>query len=325
MVGWFSKFVVATTVRMPKWFVRWVSRRYVAGASLDEAVSVMKRLTEEGACFTIDVLGEEISSMDEAKFFLEEYIRVMEAIKEHQFDANISIKPTAFGLLIDPEEGLQNIRKLVKMAADEDMFVRLDMEDHRVTTDTINVVLTLHSEGLTNVGTVLQGRLFRTLSDIGDLETSLGPNADYRVCKGIYLEPEAISFTSYQDIVDGTNAAIDRMFEAGAYVGVASHDLPVINHTLSALKSHGMGPGIEDPRDNAGPVRHQKGPGYEFQLLLGVRGPLRRRLLKEGHRTRVYIPYGEKWYEYSIRRLKENPTIGSHVAKAFLMPWTNRP
>ncbi|MEL0330664.1 MAG: proline dehydrogenase family protein [Candidatus Poseidoniales archaeon] len=325
MVGWFSKFVVATTVRMPKWFVRWVSRRYVAGASLDEAVSVMKRLTEEGACFTIDVLGEEISSMDEAKFFLEEYIRVMEAIKEHQFDANISIKPTAFGLLIDPEEGLQNIRKLVKMAADEDMFVRLDMEDHRVTTDTINVVLTLHSEGLTNVGTVLQGRLFRTLSDIGDLETSLGPNADYRICKGIYLEPEAISFTSYQDIVDGTNAAIDRMFEAGAYVGVASHDLPVINHTLSALKSHGMGPGIEDPRDNAGPVRHQKGPGYEFQLLLGVRGPLRRRLLKEGHRTRVYIPYGEKWYEYSIRRLKENPTIGSHVAKAFLMPWTNRP
>ena len=324
-MGWFSKFVVATTVRMPKWFVRWVSRRYVAGASLDEAVSVMKRLTEEGACFTIDVLGEEISSMDEATFFLEEYIRVMEAIKEHQFDANISIKPTAFGLLIDPEEGLQNIRKLVKMAADEDMFVRLDMEDHRVTTDTINVVLTLHSEGLTNVGTVLQGRLFRTLSDIGDLETSLGPNADYRICKGIYLEPEAISFTSYQDIVDGTNAAIDRMFEAGAYVGVASHDLPVINHTLSALKSHGMGPGIEDPRDNAGPVRHQKGPGYEFQLLLGVRGPLRRRLLKEGHRTRVYIPYGEKWYEYSIRRLKENPTIGSHVAKAFLMPWTNRP
>lgn len=325
MVGWFSKFVVATTVRMPKWFVRWVSRRYVAGASLDEAVAVMKRLTQEGACFTIDVLGEEITSMDEATFFLEEYIRVMKAIKEHNFDANISIKPTAFGLLIDPEQGLQNIRKLVKMAAEENMFVRLDMEDHRVTTDTINVVITLHNEGLTNVGTVLQGRLFRTLSDIGDLETSLGPNADYRICKGIYLEPEDISFTTYQDIVDGTNAAIDRMFEAGAYVGVASHDLPVINHTLSALKAHNMGPGIDDPRANSGPARHHKGPGYEFQLLLGVRGPLRRRLLKEGHRTRVYIPYGEKWYEYSIRRLKENPTIGSHVAKAFLMPWTNRP
>ena len=325
MVGWFSKMVVATTVRMPKWFVRWVSRRYVAGASLDEAVAVMKRLTHEGACFTIDVLGEEISSMDEAQFFLEEYIRVMQAIKAHGFDANISIKPTAFGLLIDPDLGFQNIRKLVEMAANEDMFVRLDMEDHRVTTDTINVVVALHNEGLTNVGTVLQGRLFRTLADIGDLERTLGPGADYRICKGIYLEPEDISFTGYRDIVDGTNAAIDRMFEAGAYVGVASHDMPVIEHTLSALKAHNMGPGIDDPRPNAGPARYHKGPGYEFQLLLGVRGPLRRRLLKEGHRTRVYIPYGEKWYEYSIRRLKENPTIGTHVAKAFLMPWTNRP
>ena len=325
MVSWFSKLVVATTVRMPKWFVRWVSRRYVAGASLDEAVAVMKRLTVEGACFTIDVLGEEISNMDEANFFLEEYIRVMQAIKQHDLDANLSIKPTAFGLLIDPDLGLQNIRKLVQMAAEEDMFVRLDMEDHRVTTDTIEVVTTLHNEGLTNVGTVLQGRLFRTLADIGELETTLGPRADYRICKGIYLEPEEISFTGYQDIVDGTNAAIDRMFEAGAYVGVASHDMPVIEHTLSALKAYGMGPNIEDPRRNAGPARHQKGPGYEFQMLLGVRGPLRRRLLKEGHRTRVYIPYGEKWYEYSIRRLKENPTIGTQVAKAFLMPWTNRP
>ena len=325
MVGWFSKMVVATTVRMPKWFVRWVSRRYVAGASLDDAVAVMKRLTHEGACFTIDVLGEEISSMDEAQFFLEEYIRVMEAIKTHQLDANLSIKPTAFGLLIDPEQGMANIRRLVKLAADEDMFVRLDMEDHRVTTDTIDVVVALHEEGLTNVGTVLQGRLFRTLADIDALETTLGPAADYRICKGIYLEPEEISFTGYRDIVDATNAAVDRMLDAGAYVGIASHDQPVIDHALSALSSHGMGPGVDDPRSNAAPARHHKGPGYEFQMLLGVRGPLRRRLLSEGHRTRVYIPYGEKWYEYSIRRLKENPTIGTQVAKAFLLPWTNRP
>ena len=144
MVGWFSRLVVATTVRMPKWFVRWVSRRYVAGPHLDDAVRVMQRLSAEGACFTIDVLGEEISTMDEATFFLEEYIRVMNAIHEHGFDANLSIKPTAFGLLIDPEQGLENIRKLVNMAAQRDMFVRLDMEDHRVTTDTIDVVVRLH-------------------------------------------------------------------------------------------------------------------------------------------------------------------------------------
>lgn len=325
MVGWFSRLVVATTVRMPKWFVRWVSRRYVAGSHLNDAISVMKRLSAEGACFTIDVLGEEITSLDEANFFLEEYIRVMKAIEEHQFDANISIKPTAFGLLVDPKKGYENIRTLVAMAAEHDMFVRLDMEDHRVTTATIDIVRSLHKEGLTNVGTVLQGRLFRTLADIDAMETDLGGFADYRICKGIYLEPEEISFTGYREIVDATNAAIDKMFAAGAYVGVATHDTPVIDYTLSALKSHGMGPGKEDPRTNAGPARKHKGPGYEFQMLLGVRGPLRRKLLNAGHRTRVYIPYGEKWYEYSIRRLQENPTIGTHVAKAFLLPWTNRP
>ena len=200
-----------------------------------------------------------------------------------------------------------------------------DMEDHRVTTDTIQVVKELHAEGLTNVGTVLQGRLFRSLADIGDLEQELGPAADYRICKGIYLEPEDISFAGYQDIVDATNSCIDRMLDAGAYVAIASHDYPVIDHAKSALESFGMGPGKEDPRPNAGENRRNKGPGYEFQMLLGVRGPLRRKLAAEGHRTRIYLPYGEKWYEYSIRRLKENPTIGTQVAKAFLMPWTNRP
>jgi proline dehydrogenase len=220
---------------------------------------------------------------------------------------------------------MDNIRKLVELASKNDMFVRLDMEDHRVTTDTIQVVKDLHSEGLTNVGTVIQGRLFRSLADISDLEQELGPLADYRICKGIYLEPEEISFTQYRDIVDATNSCIDRMLDAGAYVAIASHDIPVIEYTKSALESFGMGPGKEDPRPNAGHSRRHKGPGYEFQMLLGVRGPLRRKLASQGHRTRIYIPYGEKWYEYSIRRLKENPTIGTQVAKAFLMPWTNRP
>ncbi|MFL2949756.1 MAG: proline dehydrogenase family protein [Candidatus Poseidoniaceae archaeon] len=325
MVGLFSRTVVAATVRMPKWFVGWVSRRYVAGPSLNDAVEVMQRLSSEGACFTVDVLGEEITNLEQANFFLEEYVRVVDAISSNKLDANLSIKPTAFGLLIDKKKGMENIEKLVRMANEHNMFVRLDMEDHRVTTDTIQVVLDLHRQGLTNVGTVLQGRLFRTLDDINDLEVDLGPAADYRICKGIYLEPEEISYSGYQDIVDATNACIDRMLAAGAYCSIASHDLPVVEYAKSALESHGMGPGIPDPRPNAGPARNAKGPGYEFQMLLGVRGPLRRKLSAAGHRTRVYIPYGEKWYEYSIRRLKENPTVGAQVAKAFLMPWTNRP
>ena len=325
MVGWFSRMVVALTIRMPRWFVGWVSRRYVAGPKLEDAVKVMKRLSKEGACFTIDVLGEEINSMDEANFFLEEYKRVLSAIIENDLDSNLSIKPTAFGLLLDKEKGMENIETIVKMANSHDMFVRLDMEDHRVTDDTIQVMLDMHDKGLTNVGVVLQGRLFRTLADIKKIEEKIGPNADYRICKGIYLEPEEIAHTDRQPIIEATNQCIDAMLDSGAYVGIASHDHPVINHTLEALKQRGMSPNSSDPRENAGPERKQKGPGYEFQMLLGVRGPLRRKLCSQGHRTRVYIPYGEKWYEYSIRRLKENPTIGTQVAKAFLMPWTNRP
>lgn len=325
MVGWFSRMVVAMTIRMPRWFVGWVSRRYVAGPKLEDAVKVMQRLSKEGACFTIDVLGEEISSMEEATFFLEEYKRVVSAIIDNNLDSNLSIKPTAFGLLLDREKGMENIETLVRMAHSHDMFVRLDMEDHRVTDDTIQVMLDMHQKDLTNVGVVLQGRLFRTLDDIENIRKVIGPKADYRICKGIYLEPEEISHTNRQPIIDATNECIDAMLDSGAYVGIASHDHPVINHTLEALKQRGMGPGIDDPRSNAGPARSQKGPGYEFQMLLGVRGPLRRKLCAQGHWTRVYIPYGEKWYEYSIRRLKENPTIGTQVAKAFLMPWTNRP
>ena len=325
MTSWFSKLVVGMTIRMPKWFVGWVSRRYVAGNNIDEAIKVMQRLSKENACFTVDVLGEEITTMDEAQYFYDEYARLIEEIIKHKLDSNLSIKPTAFGLLIDAEKGYRNIKNLVEMAAKHDMFVRLDMEDHRVTQDTIDVVVNLHNEGLKNVGTVYQGRLFRTLDDIDYLEQKLGAAADYRICKGIYLEPEEIAHTGYSEIVSATNASIDKMLAAGAYCAVASHDKPVIVHALSALKSYGMGPGIEDPRENSGQPRNGKGPGYEFQMLLGVRGPLRRKLAAQGHRTRVYIPYGEKWYEYSIRRLKENPTVGAQVAKAFLMPWTNRP
>ena len=320
-----SKLIVAMTLRMPRWFVRWVSRRYVAGSTLDDAVMVMKRLESEGACFTIDVLGEEISSLDEARFFLDEYVRVMQAIVENDFDANLSIKPTAFGLLIDKDKGMENIESLVRQAAEHDMFVRLDMEDHRVTTETIQVVLDLHEKGLTNVGTVLQGRLHRTPNDIEEVGDAIGPNADYRICKGIYLEPEEIAYTTRADIRNKTNDAIRMALEHGAYVGIASHDVPVVDYSLEVLKEFNMGPSIDDPRTNAGVARKGKGPGYEFQMLLGVRGPMRRKLTKQGHRTRVYIPYGEKWYEYSIRRLQENPTIGLQIAKAFLMPWTNRP
>jgi proline dehydrogenase len=323
-MGAFGRFMVTITKCMPRFLVAAVARRYVAGKDISSAVSVMKKLSSEGACFTVDVLGEEISTLDEAQFFIDEYDRVLDAIVEHNLDANLSIKPTAFGLLIDEKAAYQNIERLLKNAAGHDIFVRLDMEDHRVTQSTIDIVLSMHEKGLTNVGTVLQSRLFRTSDDINSVCEKLGGAADFRICKGVYLEPEDIALTGYQQIVDALNSHITQMLDAGAYVGIASHDMPVIEHTIAELNERGMNSSGIDTRDNAGPSRTGKGPGYEFQMLLGVRGNVRRKLAGQGHRTRIYIPYGNRWYEYSMRRLDENPDVAMHIVKSILMPWTNR-
>ena len=266
----------------------------------------------------------EITNLEEADFFVDEYHRALNAIVAEEMDANISVKPTAVGLLIDEKKALENIENITSVAAKNNIFVRLDMEDHRVTQSTIDIVTEMHDRGLTNIGTVLQSRLFRTSDDISSLASKLNGNSDVRICKGIYLESEDIAHTRYHDIVVATNKAVDELLDSGAYTAIASHDLPVINHAIAALDERGMGPKIADPRENAGPERIGKGPGYEFQMLLGVRGNIRRKLAKDGHRTRVYLPYGSRWYEYSMRRLRENPDVAWHVAKSIIMPWTNR-
>ena len=308
----------------PKFIVGWVAKRYVAGTDLESAMRVMRSMKSQDTCFTLDVLGEEITNLEEADFFVDEYHRALNAIVAEEMDANISVKPTAVGLLIDEKKALENIENITSVAAKNNIFVRLDMEDHRVTQSTIDIVTEMHDRGLTNIGTVLQSRLFRTSDDISSLASRLDGNSDVRICKGIYLESEDIAHTRYHDIVVATNKAVDELLDSGAYTAIASHDLPVINHAIVALDERGMGPKIADPRENAGPERTGKGPGYEFQMLLGVRGNIRRKLAKDGHRTRVYLPYGSRWYEYSMRRLRENPDVAWHVAKSIIMPWTNR-
>ena len=308
----------------PKFIVGWVAKRYVAGTDLESAMRVMRSMKSQDTCFTLDVLGEEITNFEEADFFVGEYHRALNAIVAEGMDANISVKPTAFGLLIDEKRALENIENITSVAAKNDIFVRLDMEDHRVTQSTIDIVTEMHDRGLTNIGTVLQSRLFRTSDDISSLASRLDGNSDVRICKGIYLESEDIAHTRYHDIVAATNKAVDELLDSGAYTAIASHDLPIINHAIAALNERKMGPKTADPRENAGAERIGKGPGYEFQMLLGVRGNIRRKLAKDGHRTRVYLPYGSRWYEYSMRRLRENPDVAWHVAKSIIMPWTNR-
>ena len=323
-MGVFGKFMVGVTKRMPRFLIASIARRYVAGKDIASAVAVMRKLSSEGACFTIDVLGEEISNLQDAQFFIDEYDQVLDAIVDNKFDANLSIKPTAFGLLIDEEKAYANIERLLRNAAEHNIFVRLDMEDHRVTQPTIDIVLAMHEKGLHNVGTVLQSRLFRTSQDIDAICEQLGGGADFRICKGVYLEHESISLTDYHSIVAAMNEHIDQILNRGAYAGVASHDWPVIKHTLAALEARGMTPDNPDPRDGCAESRTGKGPGYEFQMLLGVRGNIRRRLAKDGHRTRIYVPYGERWYEYSLRRLFENHVVAMLIVRWIFMPWTNR-
>ena len=313
-----GRLIVATMPLAPKFIVKMVASRYVAGSRLEDAISTMRKLSSEGACFTVDVLGEEITSMEEANFFLEEYSMLIDSIVETKIDAHISIKPTAFGLLIDQESAYENILQITRKASENEIFVRLDMEDSRVTDSTIEIMMRIRSSGLSNIGVVLQGRLFRTNSDIEKICNMLGADADFRICKGIYLEPGDIAYTDYRDIVNATNSAIETMMTRGAYTAVASHDYPVIEKTLELLEKFELSSSKRKETSNG------KGPGYEFQFLLGVRGDLRRKLAGEGHLTRIYVPYGKQWYEYGIRRLNENPEVATHVLKTLLMPWTNR-
>ncbi len=202
-MGIFGRGIVTLLPFAPRFVVGWVAKRYMAGENLEQALKLMTKLSSEGACFTVDVLGEEIKSIEESSWFIDEYERVLDSIAESGIDANISIKPTALGLLIDKKSAYENIERIVRKASENGIFVRLDMEDSRATQATIDATLDMQARGLENIGLVLQGRMFRTPSDISQICETLGSKADFRICKGIYLEPREIAHTSYQDIVEG--------------------------------------------------------------------------------------------------------------------------
>ena len=196
-MGLFGRTIVTFLPLAPRFIVGWVAKRYTAGESLEQALQLMRNLSSEGACFTIDVLGEEIKSIDESSWFINEYESVIDSIVDSGIDANISIKPTALGLLVDEKLALSNIERIVRKAAENDIFVRLDMEDNRVTQATIDAAVSIQNKGLENIGVVLQGRMFRTPDDISKVSNLLGNKSDFRICKGIYLEPPEISHTRY--------------------------------------------------------------------------------------------------------------------------------
>ena len=279
---------------VPKPVVRRISAPYIAGTTLAEACRVVTRLNGEGKMATIDVLGEEITHPDEARAIAAEYRDVFDTIERQRLDSNVSVKLTGLGLKLDYELCRANLESVVRLAAEHRNFVRIDMEDSSTTDATLRLYRELREAGLDNVGIVLQARLRRTLADIEAL-AELRPNV--RICKGIYLEPAAIAHTGFHEIRDAFVRALDALLGGGSYVGIATHDDWLLDQGRRLVAEHGL-------------EREQ----YEFQMLLGVRPELGDVLVREGRRLRIYVPYGEHWYEYSLRRLKENPNIAGYVA-----------
>jgi proline dehydrogenase len=273
---------------VPKPIVRRIADRYIAGEKLEDALATVARLNARAKSGTIDVLGEEITNPDEARAITSAYLDVLRGIQERGLDSNVSVKPTALGLELSYELWRENIETLVRDARERRNFVRIDMEDSSTTDATLRTYRELRESGFDNVGVVLQARLRRTLDDIGAL-ADLRPNV--RICKGIYLEPESIAYTRFDEIRESFVRCLEALRETASYIGVATHDEYLIDAAKRVLRDR-----------------------YEFQMLLGVREKLSDALVREGHRLRIYVPFGRQWYEYSLRRLQENPRIAGYAA-----------
>ena len=290
----FDRAIVRALPAVPRPVVKRLSSRYIAGTTLADACDVVRGLNADRKEATLDVLGEEVKLREEAIGLRDAYRRALDTIEEDGLRSNISVKLTALGLKLDRDLCRSNLIALVEEAAQFGNFVRIDMEDSSTTSETLALYRSLREEQRDNLGVVLQAALKRTLSDVAAL-ADLRPNV--RVCKGIYVEPPELAFQEDESIRLNFLDALEALFDVGSYVGIATHDDWLIGEALGLIERRGLA------RD-----------GYEFQMLLGVRPELGDELVREGHRLRIYVPFGRRWYEYSIRRLQENPKLAGYVA-----------
>jgi proline dehydrogenase len=293
-VALLDRAIVSALPAVPKPIVRRISERYIAGERVEDACRAVKRLNAQRKMATIDVLGEEITTPEEARHIAYAYDDVFRAIDEQRLDSNVSVKLTGMGLKLGKEIARENLERTVRGAAERGNFVRIDMEDSSCTDDTLALYRELREQGLDNVGIVLQAYLRRTLDDIGSL-ADLTPNV--RLCKGIYVEPLKLAYHDFDQIRANFVRTLDALLAGGSYVGIATHDEWLLNEAARLVREHG-----------------RTREGYEFQMLLGVREARGDQLVREGHRLRIYVPFGEHWYAYSLRRLQENPKIAGYIA-----------
>jgi proline dehydrogenase len=274
-----------------------VTHRFVAGEDLAEAVEAIRQLNSKSISASFDHLGESIKSESETRQEVREYLRVLDQIEKNGLDSNVSVKLTQLGLDIDQELCYENVRALVEAAGRYQNFVRIDMEDSTKTDATLDIFKRLRQE-FDNVGIVVQSYLYRTESDVKDL---LQIGARIRLCKGAYKEPETVAFQDKADVDKNYVHVMKMLLVSGIYHGIATHD----ENMIAATKQFAAEKGIATDQ-------------YEFQMLFGIRRDLQDRLVKEGYRMRVYVPYGEYWYPYFMRRLAERPANVWFVLKNIL-------
>ncbi|TRZ73830.1 MAG: proline dehydrogenase [Bacteroidetes bacterium] len=297
----FNKMITWMIPFMPKKLVWVFSKKYIAGEKIDDAIKAGRELNSGGIKITIDLLGEFITTLDEAAENKNAYLEIIERVQQEKIDGNYSLKPTSFGLLIDKEICYTHIREIVAKAASYGNFVRVDMEDSPCTDMEIELFRKLKKEFPGNVGLVVQAYMKRTLQDLKNLSdlNSKEIMLNFRLCKGIYVEPEAIAYKKYQEVNEHFLEDLEFMFANGYYPGIATHDRPLVDGAYKLIKKYNV------PKEN-----------YEFQMLYGVTPELRRSIVANGHTMRVYVPFGKEWFGYSTRRLKENPKMASTIIKA---------
>jgi proline dehydrogenase len=297
----FNKIIANMLPCLPKKLVWLFSNRYIAGETIDDGLRVARELNKQGIEVTVDLLGEFIVSLKQAEENKHKYLEIIERFTSENIKGNFSVKPTMFGLLIDQDICYGQLREIVAKAKEKNNFIRIDMEDSQCVDVELKIFKKLKEEFSGHVGLVVQAYLRRTLDDLTDF-SKFSVNShplNFRLCKGIYVEPKHIAFKGYQEVREHFLEDLEFMFKNKMYAAIATHDKFLVEEALKLIKKY-----------------HVPENMYEFQMLYGVTPDLRSSIIGKGHKMRVYVPFGKEWFGYSARRLKENPKMASHIIKA---------
>lgn len=263
-----------------------LAKRFMAGETLDDALAAIREVNALKMMASIDHLGEHVTDRKEAMDAVDEYLLALNRIHSEKLDANVSLKLSEMGQDIERKMVVENVERIIARAKELGIFVRVDMESSRYTQETVEIFRELRAK-YDNVGLVVQAYLFRTMKDVPEL---LKMGTQFRLCKGAYDEPPEVAYPEKRDTDEAYKKLTTMLLESGKYHGIATHDEAMIQHTKDEVKRLGLKP-----------------EAFEFQMLYGVRRDLQVKLIQEGWRLRVYIPFGKNWYPYFTRRMAERP------------------